>query len=213
MAINEDIFKDYNHHIINFGVARIKIKSKGRKNDGKDYKLYPPYRIIDCSIGKGTYISENAKISMTNIGKFCSIGPNFLCGWGIHPTKYITTSPAFYSTNKQNGITYSKENKITERKKITIGNDVFIGMNVTILDGVVVGDGAIIGAGAVVVKDVEPYSIVGGVPAKHIKYRFDEEIRNKLLKIKWWNFDEEKLQDVEKMFFDVESFVDKYYEK
>lgn len=176
----------------------------------KNTKLYEPYQISDCTIKKGTYIARNSFISMTEIGKFCSIGPNLLCGFGIHPTNGISTSPAFYSTMKQNGMTYSKTDKIIERKKITIGNDVFIGMNVSILDGVTIGDGAVIAAGAVVTKDVAPYEIVGGVPARHLKYRFSKDTIDKLLKIKWWDFEDEKLQDVETMFFDVDKFIEKY---
>lgn len=149
-------------------------------------------------------------MSMSKIGKFCSIGPNFICGWGVHPTNGISTAPCFYSTNKQNGMTYSAENKIIERKPITIGNDVFIGMNVCVLDGVSIGNGAVIGAGAVVNKDIPPYAIAVGVPARVVKYRFAPDIIEKLQKIEWWNWDDDKLQNVEKMFFEVEEFIKKY---
>jgi acetyltransferase-like isoleucine patch superfamily enzyme len=171
-------------------------------------KIYHPYSISDSSINDYTYIASNSKISLTEIGKFCSIGPNFLCGYGIHPTNGISTSPSFYSNKMQNGISFTDECKIEERKKITIGNDVFIGMNVSILDGVTIGDGAVIGAGAVVTKNVEPYAIFGGVPAKLIKYRFDSETIEKLLKIKWWNWEKEKLKEVEKYFFDIKKFIE-----
>jgi acetyltransferase-like isoleucine patch superfamily enzyme len=173
-------------------------------------KLYPVYHVSGSKIGDYTYIANNSSISMTEIGKFCSIGPNLLCGWGIHPIDGISTSPMFYSTMKQNGMTLSPEDKVAERKPIKIGNDVFIGANVTILDGVTIGDGAVIGAGAVVSKDIPPYAVALGTPIRILHYRFSEEIRNRLLKLKWWNFSRDKLQDVECFFLDVESFLEKY---
>ncbi|ROL61754.1 antibiotic acetyltransferase [Bacteroidetes/Chlorobi group bacterium ChocPot_Mid] len=176
----------------------------------KSVKLNTPYHISNCKIGKYSYIAPYSNISETSIGKFCSIGPNFFCGWGIHPTNGLSTSPMFYSTLKQNGFTLSKVDKIQERKKISIGNDVFIGANVTVLDGVTIGDGAIIGAGAVVSKDIPPYAIAVGVPIKVTRYRFNDEQISKLLKIKWWDFSDENLKDVEILFFDIDKFIEKY---
>ena len=172
-------------------------------------KLYPPHFIIDSKIGKHTYISKNAIITLTEIGKFCSIGPNLLCGWGIHPINGISTSPMFYSTQKQNGHTLTKENKVEERKKVIIGNDVFIGMNVTILDGVVIGDGAVIGASTLVSKNVPPYAVVVGNPMRIIKYRFSEPIIKELIELKWWEMDEEGLKLVEENFFEIDDFLAK----
>ncbi len=213
-SIRNDEYKT--HKVITILGINIKFKRKNKNLEtslfGEGIKLYPPFSISETTIGKGTYIAQNSIISKTTIGKFCSIGPNLVCGYGIHPTNGISTNPCFYSTLKQNGMTYSSVDKIIERKNITIGNDVFIGMNVSILDGVTIGNGAVVGAGAVVTNNVEPYSIVGGVPAKHIKYRFPKEICEKLEKISWWDFDDEKIKDVEKMFFDVEGFVSKYRE-
>jgi len=187
----------------------LKSYSTNSKIDGLA-KLMPPYKISNVEIGEGTYLAPNSTVSVAEIGKYCSIGPNFLCGWGIHPTDGISTSPMFYSTVRQNGRTLSATNKIEERKKIIIGNDVFIGANVTVLDGVTIGDGAIIGAGATVSKDIPPYAIAVGCPIKVIKYRFSQDYIDRLLKIRWWEFSDEKLKDVEKYFFDVESFLHKY---
>lgn len=173
-------------------------------------KIYSPCRIVDSYVGKYTYVSEGAKISYTDIGRFCSIGPGLLCGWGIHPSNGISTSPMFYSTHKQNGFSLSLLDKVKERKKIIIGNDVFIGANVTILDGVIVGHGAIIGAGCIVSKNVPPYSIVVGVPMRVLSYRFTEEIIEDMIKIKWWNWPEKDLTNIEALFFQVEEFIDKY---
>jgi len=176
-------------------------------NIDKQAKLHGCYNLTNVIIGKGTYVASNANISNTQIGKFCSIGPNLICGWGIHPIRGISTSPVFYSIRNQAGFTYSKDNKIKETEPIRIGNDVFIGVNVTILDGVKIGDGAIIGAGAVVSKDIPPYSIAIGCPIKILKYRFSEEHIISLLKSKWWDQDEEVLKMVEESFFDVENFI------
>src|SRR4030088_379716 len=92
-------------------------------------KLNPPYSLRGANIGKGTVIGPNSHISESFIGKFCSIGPNFLCGWGIHPLNGISTSPAFYSTKKQAGYTFSSTDKVIEHIPVHIGNDVFIGAN------------------------------------------------------------------------------------
>lgn len=187
------------------------ISSSERDNGiGAHVQLYGPYHISNSLIGDYTYIAMNPYMSQTTVGKFCSIGPNLICGWGIHPTESISSHPMFFSTLKQNGMTLSAEDKFEERKPITIGNDVFIGANVTILDGVTIGDGAVIGAGAVVSKDIPPYAVAVGCPIRVIRYRFEEETRRKLHEIRWWDFDEEHLQDVERMIFDVEGFIDKY---
>ena len=173
-------------------------------------KLYPPYSISNTSIDKYTYISQNSSISFTSIGKFCSIGPNFLCGWGIHPADALSTSPMFYSTLKQNGYTFSNTDKVEERKNIRIGNDVFIGANVIVLDGVTIGDGAIIGAGTVVSKNVPDYAIFVGSPMKVLRYRFEPEVIKELLSIKWWEFEEDDLKKVEEYLFKVEAFIEEY---
>ena len=171
-------------------------------------KLYSPAKIDDHSfVGDYTYIAQNSRMKKTTIGKFCSIGPNLVSGWGIHPTNGVSTSPMFYSTMCQNGTTMAETDKIIEQKPIVIGNDVFIGANVTILDGVTIGDGAVIGAGAVVSKDIPPYAIAVGTPIRILRYRFEDETIDKLMELQWWNMDDDKLPLVEKYFFDVKTFI------
>jgi virginiamycin A acetyltransferase len=173
-------------------------------------KIYSPASLSYVTIDAYSYIAQNSYINVTDIGKFCSIGPNLFCAWGIHPTNGISTSPALYSTKKQCGYTFSDTDKIEELLPIKIGNDVFIGMNVTILNGITIGDGAIIGAGTVVSKNIPPYAVAYGNPIKVVRYRFDEITIEKLLKIKWWNFDSEKLKDIEQHFFDIDYIIKKY---
>ena len=175
---------------------------------GKNVRIDPVSLLSDMEIGDYSYLSDNAIVSNTSIGKFCSIGPNFFCGWGVHPTEGISTSPVFYSSKAK--FSFSKEDKIDEHPKITIGNDVFIGANVTVLEGVTIGDGAVIGAGAVVSKDIPPYAIAVGSPIQIKKYRFMENQIQALQRIQWWNFDEEQLKEVEQRFFDVDGFIEKF---
>ncbi len=175
---------------------------------GENTRVYPPFFLHDVEIGDYSYVAKNCIISSCKIGKFSSIGPNFCCGLGIHPTNGISTSPMFYSTKKQNGFTLCKEDKVSEVAMTYIGNDVFIGANVTVLDGVTIGDGAVIGAGAVVVKDIPPYAIAVGVPAVVKKYRFENETIQKLIRRQWWDDDVDRLIAVERNFWDVSSFLD-----
>jgi acetyltransferase-like isoleucine patch superfamily enzyme len=170
-------------------------------------RVAAPARLKEVDVGRYTYIAENASVSYASIGSFTSIGPGFCCGYGIHPIDQLSTSPMFYSTLKQNGSTLSMSNKVQERLPVTIGNDVFIGMNVTVLDGVTIGDGAVVGAGCVVSKDVPPYAVVVGCPMRILRYRFSEETIAALLEIRWWDWPDDKLREVEAMFFDVEGFV------
>ncbi len=170
-------------------------------------RLCPPFHLDRATVGDYSYIDRNSWISMAHIGKFCSIGMNFACGRGIHPTNGISTSPYFYSDQKQSGASISTFNKFEERKWISVGNDVFIGMNVTVLDGVQIGDGAVLGAGAVVSKDIPPYAIAVGCPIRVIGYRFDDQVIEGLLRIKWWDKDEEHLKVIESLFFEVNEYL------
>ena len=174
---------------------------------GVHTKVYPPFFLHDVQLGDYSYIARNSRIGHCRIGKFCSIGPNFCCGLGLHPTSGISTSPMFYSTAGQNGVSLCEDNQFEEEKTTVIGHDVFIGANVTVLDGVHIADGAVIGAGAVVVDDIPPYAVAVGVPAKVVKYRFDGETIGKLLARKWWDDPEEKLEAVRKSFWNVQDFL------
>jgi acetyltransferase-like isoleucine patch superfamily enzyme len=168
------------------------------------------------SIGLGSYIADRSVITKAVIGKFCSIGSFVQTGLGVHPsTGFVSSHPAFYSTQKQAGFSFVDKDifkehlfiDANEKYVVLIGNDVWIGNNVIIMDGIKIGDGAIIASGSIVTKDVAPYTIVGGVPAKFIKPRFDEQQAKRLLEIKWWDWSLEKIKTNSKFFENVEFFT------
>lgn len=164
---------------------------KGFNKIGKDCN------ISNSSLGVFSYIADNGRINNADIGKYCSIGLNLIVGQGKHPTTFISTSPVFYSSSGVAGKSFTKSSLglFEEYQRIKIGNDVWIGANVIILDGVEIGDGAIIGAGSLVTKSVAEYSIVGGVPAKLIKFRYDPEIIKKVKNSLWWDKDNKWLNE------------------
>lgn len=159
------------------------------------------------SMGDFSYVSNDSRLINVDMGNFCSIGPNVQIGLAPHPSRiFVSTYPAFYS-NCNGGCQLSfREDKIYDDSvpKTVIGNDVWIGSNVIIPGGIHIGTGAILAAGAVVVKDVPPYAIVGGNPAKIIRFRFSEEQIRDLMESEWWNWPIEKIRLHVDKFSDIE---------
>ena len=177
---------------------------------GNHTAVYPNCSVSNSNFGDYSYLAENSQVGGVTLGRFTSIGPAFICGYGEHPTNFVTTSPVFYSTRRRCGISFTETSSYDEQHQTIIGNDVWIGARVFIRDGVKIGDGALIAAGAVVTADVPDYAIVGGVPAKLIRLRFAEDVVRQLLEIKWWNWDEERLRQAQPHLAqpDVNSFLD-----
>lgn len=172
--------------------------------------------VVNCLVGKCSYLGNQVNFNNVKIGGFCSIGDNVKVIAAQHPTDtFISTSPLFY-TQRSNLKSYVSREKFPNFKTVQesthaviIGNDVWIASHVLIMGGVTIGNGAIIAAGSVVVKDVAPYSIVGGVPAKHIRYRFDHDVIHILEIVRWWDKSDEWLFENAEFFSDISLFIEK----
>ena len=168
-------------------------------------------------VGCYTYIMPDAYFRGTTvIGRYCSIAQNFTSAPLEHPTTWLSTSPFQYD-DRQFGEWIPEDMRLPNKWKggnkgpVIVGNDVWIGRGVTIMRGLTIGDGAILASSAVVTKDVPPYGIVGGVPAKLIRKRFDEETIARLLKVQWWQYDARDLAGIK--FSDVHRAMDQIEER
>lgn len=160
--------------------------------------------VFSGKLGRYSYLGENCRIN-ANIGKFCSVGNGVLTVGGTHPTRtWASMHPAFYSAARQCGTSFVSEELFKEATPpAVIGNDVWIGTGALLLGGITVGDGAVVGAGAVVTKDVAPYAVVAGNPAKELRKRFSEEEIAFLQELNWWDLPEEQLRTHAGCFKDI----------
>ena len=179
-----------------------------KRREGGEWKseslrvLFKKYRGFDVGFASYGWAHDGVDGPIT-IGKYVSIGQNFRRISVNHPADGVTTHPCWF-----NPVFGWVDNDFRKRSHLTIGNDVWIGDNVTITPSCTsIGDGAIIAAGAVVTKDIPPFEIWGGVPAKFIKNRFDPEISAKLSEIKWWDLSEEELKKHLDDFSNPEDFI------
>ncbi len=188
------------------------LKTKGIREGVKDEGIrYCILEDFEINIGKHTYgyLQLCQKYSkLKGIGAFCSIGAEVKIVGVSHPLDNVTTSPILYSSkfgflNRDIDL-LDFDNPAWD---IYIGNDVYIGQYVKILPGVNIGDGAVVGAGSIVTKNVPPYAIIAGVPAKVIRYRFSPDVIDALKEIKWWEWDDEKIFEFIPDMLDVEKFI------
>ncbi|MFB9213652.1 CatB-related O-acetyltransferase [Vibrio sinaloensis] len=167
----------------------------------QDTVVFNDSTLIGSSVGPRTYIQKNSVLINSDVGAYCSISEDVSIGLANHPLEMVSTSPIFYDCHHPLPFFFADDNYGVEIfPRVNVGSDVWIGKGVMVKSGVKIGNGAVIAAGAIVTKDVESYSIVGGVPAKFIKYRFDEEIRTELEKSRWWELDDALLKKVWRSF-------------
>ena len=171
--------------------------------------------IVDGVISSGAdfTIKKGFAVHNLQIGQFSSIahGSDFTMGLGHNYLNLATGVSELFGVDSE----FDDEGKYKEKGQIIIQNDVWIGHNVTVMPGVTIHNGAVIAANSHVVKDVPPYAIVGGNPAKVIKYRFNEDIITKLLTIKWWNWEDSKIRENKQYFRNenIEAFTERFHEE
>ncbi len=189
-----------------------------QKKWGGENKIFTETIAFDAKLGRGIYLAKNVDVrnrveimdnsycssgtvlfNGTKIGKYCSIGYNVQIGCPEHPVSFLSTSPRIYRECKVSDFIHWPKDDCGN--PVTIGNDVWVGSNAVILQGVTVGDGAVIAAGAVVTRNVDPFTIVGGVPAKVIRKRFNPETENLIKNSEWWNMNTNEIEQFAKNLY------------
>ena len=172
----------------------------------KSSTVGPRTEMTSCKLGRYSYVGQQCFMVNADIGGFCSIADRVTIGGASHPMNYVSTSPVFHVGKNVLHKNFSNH-KITETEITVIENDVWIGQGAFIKAGVKIHNGAVVGMGSIVTKDVPPYEIWAGNPARKINDRFDEEIKNSLIKSKWWEWDDSKIASQAHLFNKPELFI------
>lgn len=178
--------KEYKKCSINNTVIKMKSSTKGSKI-GDHCVIGYNNTVVNSVLGRRTRVKTGCNIFNATIGNFCAFAENVKLGAGVHPVNFASTNFIFYSNSKSIRTFSDGDYFFYEHNKIEVGHDVWFGANSSVIGNVKIGSGAVIAYGAVVTRDVPPYTIVGGVPAKIIKQRFSDDVVKRLLEIEWWN--------------------------
>lgn len=173
---------------------------------GRRCRINGPVFIMNSRIGDYTYIEGGVRVLASDVGKFCAIAPFAQVGLASHPIdRDVSGHPAFYLHRPDLGYDLVDSTRHDDLQRTSIGNDVWIGAGALIKDGVHIGDGAVVAAGAVVIRDVDPYAIVGGVPASTIRHRFSPKEIAFLLDLAWWDRSDDWLRSYAHLMSDLDA--------
>lgn len=195
---------------IEYYISKILKKARGKclinSKVHKTSKIESGSSVVNSQIDRYSFCGYDCQIINCKIGAFCSIANNVVIGGAMHPAEWVSTSPVFYEGRDSVKRKFSIHKRNPDKTTV-IEPDVWIGQNAVIKQGLIIGVGAIIGMGSVVTKNVEPYTIVAGNPAKNIRKRFDDNIIEKLIESRWWEFSDKKLFSLGKYITNPSDFI------
>lgn len=195
---------------IEYYISKILKKARGKclinSKVHKTSKIESGSSVVNSQIDRYSFCGYDCQIINCKIGAFCSIANNVVIGGAMHPAEWVSTSQVFYEGRDSVKRKFSIHKRNPDKTTV-IEPDVWIGQNAVIKQVVIIGVGAIIGMGSVVTKNVEPYTIVAGNPAKNIRKRFDDNIIEKLIESRWWEFSDKKLFSLDKYITNPSDFI------